>query len=247
MNVPPPDQLIPQPKILLEGTSLTRKTDTAFELAEHPRIIGDRHHRWHIPLVSSEWETRADVQPTKGAPGSSMITFQPHEEAWALECFHTYLRLFELHVDYYWIVDRFHISTIIHQEAVNGRRYDLGWVDERLAAIGFRLVFLTRERHSFEAAREERLTYSENPWRYTDLDRLAREQDRVRALVDQSSIPSLELDVTTLSVADAANRIIDWVETTGGMFRPPDRRPPHVYVDSAPPAATGRGLEIPPR
>jgi hypothetical protein len=244
MTVPPPDQLIPQPKILLEGTSLTRKTDTAFVLAEHPRIIGDRKHRWHIPLVSSEWETRSDVQPTKGAPGSSMITFAPHEEAWAMELFHTYVRLFELNADYYWIVDRFHISTIHHQAAVNDRHYDLSWVDDRLAALNFRLVLLSRRRESFEAARAERLTYSENPWRYTDLDRLDREQDRLRELVAASSIPSIEVDVTDRTVAGTADHIIDWVERTGAMYRPPARPATPVYAGTA--AGPG-GLEIPPR
>jgi len=71
---------IPQPKIILEGTHLTRKTDIAFALAEHPRIIGERKHRWHIPLVSSEWDTFSDEQPTKANPGRSMIEYEPYQE-----------------------------------------------------------------------------------------------------------------------------------------------------------------------
>ena len=222
MEQPPPEQRIPQPKILLEGASLTSKTDTAFALAEHPRLIGRRLHRWHLPLVSSEWETKSDVQPTKGRPGSSMITFLPHEEAWALEAFHTHVCLFELHVDHYWIVDRFHLSAMQHQRSIQGRACDLAWVDRRLAALNFRLVTLVRHPDSFEAAREERLTYSENPWRYTDLDKLIREQAQMKQLRAESAITSIELDVTDLSIDQTADRIIDWVEETGGMYRPDD-------------------------
>ncbi|HMR96502.1 MAG TPA: hypothetical protein PKE05_13270 [Microthrixaceae bacterium] len=254
MEQPPPEQRIPQPKILLEGTSLTSKTDTAFALAEHPRIIGQRLHRWHIPLVSSEWETRANAQPTKGQPGSSMITFRPEEEPWALEAFHTYLRLFELHVDYYWIVDRFHLSTISYQRTQFGRECDLRWVDERLAAAGFRLVTLTRRPDSFEAAREERLVYSENPWRYTDLDKLIRDQEAMRELGAASCITSTEIDVTDLGINETADRIIDWVEATDGMYRPPDRseilvQPVESHVDAGCPSSTppNDGFDIPPR
>lgn len=233
MEQPPPEQLVPQPKILLEGASLTSKTDTAFALAEHPRIIGRRIHRWHLPLVSSEWETKSDVQSTKGRPGSSMITFLPHEEAWALEAFHTYVRLFELHVEHYWIVDRFHLSTIQHQRSVKGRACDLDWVDQRLAAMDFRLVTLVRHPESFEAARQERLNYSENPWRYTDLDRLIRDQEQMKQLRARSAITSIELDVTHLTVDQTAEYIIDWVEETGGMYRPDNRGDGSMRSDSS--------------
>jgi len=35
------------PKIILEPTQLTMKTETAFALNEHPRIIGPRKYRYH--------------------------------------------------------------------------------------------------------------------------------------------------------------------------------------------------------
>ena len=35
------------PKIILEGTRLTFKTDIAFALNEHPRIVGPRKYRYH--------------------------------------------------------------------------------------------------------------------------------------------------------------------------------------------------------
>jgi len=43
------------PKIILEGTRLTFKTEIAFELNEHPRIVGPRKYRYHSPLISAEW------------------------------------------------------------------------------------------------------------------------------------------------------------------------------------------------
>ncbi|MBK6669322.1 MAG: hypothetical protein IPG46_06400 [Actinobacteria bacterium] len=183
-----------------------------------------------------------------------MITFRPDEEPWALEAFHTYLRLFELHVDYYWIVDRFHLSTISYQRSQYGRECDLRWVDERLAAAGFRLVTLTRRPDSFEMAREERLVYSENPWRYTDLDKLIRDQEEMRELGAASCITSTEIDVTDFSVDQTADRIIDWVEETEGLYRAPDRAEilvqsvePHGGVGRSSSTPLGDGFEIPPR
>jgi hypothetical protein len=41
------------PKIILEGTRLTHKTDLAFALNEHPRIVGPRRYRYHSPLISA--------------------------------------------------------------------------------------------------------------------------------------------------------------------------------------------------
>ncbi len=43
------------PKIILEGTRLTFKTEIAFVLNEHPRIVGPRKYRYHSPLISAEW------------------------------------------------------------------------------------------------------------------------------------------------------------------------------------------------
>ena len=43
------------PKVILEGTRLTHKTDIAFALNEHPRIVGPRKYAYHSPLISAEW------------------------------------------------------------------------------------------------------------------------------------------------------------------------------------------------
>jgi hypothetical protein len=43
------------PKVILEGTRLVGKTDLAFALNEHPRLVGHRKYRYHSPLISAEW------------------------------------------------------------------------------------------------------------------------------------------------------------------------------------------------
>jgi hypothetical protein len=43
------------PKIILEGTRLTHKTDLASALNEHPAVVGRRRYRYHSPLISAEW------------------------------------------------------------------------------------------------------------------------------------------------------------------------------------------------
>jgi hypothetical protein len=210
--------LIPQPKILLEGTHLTRKTDVAFQLAEHPRIIGDRRRRWHIPLISSEWETRSDSHQTKENPGWSMIDYPPPDEEWALRAFAGYLSVLELHAQYYWIVDRFHVSTMAHQQLEHGHHVDLRWVDDRLAALGFVLVHLRREPSTFEAARTHRLTYSENPHRYVDLSKFVREQDVMADFIARSALPSVTVDVSDGDVPRIADEVIDWVQAHGHFY-----------------------------
>ena len=210
---------LPQPKILLEGTHLTRKTDLAFALAEHAEIIGHRKRRWHIPLISSEWETRSDRQPTKDCPGRSMIDFQDDDSSWMYACYETYLRLLELNRDYYWIVDRFHLSTVSFQQQVRGKRIDLGWVDHRLADLGFVLIHTCRRPETFPEAREHRLTYSENPRRYDDLSVFIREQEIIAELVERSALPSLTLDVSDRKVDALAQDVIDWVKSIGSFYR----------------------------
>ena len=38
------------PKVILEGTRLTFKTEIAFRLNEHPRFVGERKYRYHCRL-----------------------------------------------------------------------------------------------------------------------------------------------------------------------------------------------------
>jgi hypothetical protein len=203
------------PKIILEGTRLTLKTEIAFALNEHPRIVGPRKYRYHSPLVSAEW-----CGFTNAPWGRGLINFEPHEAAWAMETYATWARLFELLPYYSWIVDRFHISTRAYQVQQRGTDYDFRWLEERLAPLGFRLVFCTRTPASFAAARAERLKVSGNPSQYDDLDVFIREQELMRRLVDASILPTLEVDVSDNDVAAAVARIADWLEATGGLSAP---------------------------
>lgn len=201
------------PKILLEGTRLTFKTDTAFALNEHPRLVGPRQYRYHSPLVSAEW-----CAFTNYPWGRGLINFAPEEEAQALETYQTWVRLFELQRYYSWIVDRFHLSTQAYQLQTYGRHYDFGWLEDRLAALNFRLVFLTRSAESFAAARERRLTVSGNPSQYDDLSLFVREQEVLTSLVAQSRLTSLTVDVSERDVAETAEVIADWMVDTGGLW-----------------------------
>jgi hypothetical protein len=201
------------PKVILEGTRLTWKTEIAFALNEHPRIVGPRKYRYHSPLVSAEWCGFTNVPWGRG-----LINFEPQEEALALETYHTWVRLFELLRYYSWIVDRFHLSTRAYQLQTHDRDYDFRWLEDRLLALGFHLVFCTRSPDSFAAAREKRLAVSGNPAQYDDLDRFIAEQDLFRRLAGESALPVLELDVSNDDVPGAVERIADWLEGTGGLW-----------------------------
>jgi len=203
------------PKIILEGTRLTHKTDIAFALNEHPRIVGPRKYRYHSPLVSAEWCGFTNVPWGRG-----LINFLPEEEALAMETYRTWLHLFGLLRYYSWIVDRFHISTQAYQAKAHGRKVDLRWLDEGLASLGFRMVFCTRTPGSFAAARAERLKVSGNPAQYDDLGVFVEEQEQIRRLITASALPTLELDVSDGDVPRAADRIADWMEETGGLWMP---------------------------
>jgi hypothetical protein len=201
------------PKIILEGTRLTFKTEIAFTLNEHPRIVGPRKYRYHSPLISAEW-----CAFTNFPWGRGLINFEPQEEARAMETYHTWARLFELQRYYSWIVDRFHISTRMYQLQANGVDYNFRWLEQRLLRLGFHLVFVTRSPESFEAARAERLKVSGNPGQYDDLQAFIDDQEVMRRLVGESILPSLTLDISDNDVPRAADCIADWLAETGGLW-----------------------------
>jgi len=201
------------PKIILEGTRLTFKTDIAFALNEHPRVVGPRKYRYHSPLISAEW-----CAFTNFPWGRGLINFEPQEEALALETYATWVKLFELQRYYSWIVDRFHLSTRMYQLRTYNKDYDFRWLEERLLPLGFRLVLLTRSLESFPAARAERLKVSGNPSQYDDLGRFTEEQDLIRRLAGESILPKLEVDISDNNIQGAAEKIAAWMEHTGGLY-----------------------------
>src|SRR5512135_1914180 len=119
------------PKIILEGTRLTHKTDLAFALNEHPRIVGPRKYRYHSPVISGEWCAFSNVPWGRG-----LINFEAEEEALALETYATWCRLFELQRYYSWIIDRFHLSTQVWQSRHRNRDFDFGCLEARLRPLG---------------------------------------------------------------------------------------------------------------
>jgi len=201
------------PKIILEGTRLTFKTEIAFELNDHPRITGPRKYRYHSPLISAEWGSFNNVPWGRGP-----INFEPQEAAQAIEVYATWLKMFQLQRYYSWIVDRFHISTRAYQLQTYGTDYDFGWLEDGLAALDFRLVFLTRSPESFAAARAERLKVSGNPSQYDDLSAFVEQQKLMRRLVGESKLRSLTLDVSDNDIPAAVTKIADWMEQTGGLY-----------------------------
>jgi hypothetical protein len=203
------------PKLILEGTRLTHKTDLAFILNEHPRIVGPRKYRYHSPVISGEWCAFTNVPWGRG-----LINFDANEEAQALETYATWARLFELQRYYSWIVDRFHLSTIVWQRRERGVVYDFRWLEERLRPLGFRIVLCTRRAETFAAARAERLKVSGNPTQYDDLAVFVREQDELRAEAARSLLPVLEIDLSDDDVDGAADRVADWLERSGGLYAP---------------------------
>jgi hypothetical protein len=200
------------PKIILEGTRLTHKTDLAFALNEHERIVGPRRYRYHSPLVSAEW-----CAFTPYPWGRGLVNFEPAEEALALETYRTWVHLFELQRHYSWIVDRFHFSTIAYQ-AGRGRTYDFGWLEDRIGPLGFHVVLCTRRPDTFEAARAERLPVSGKPSQYDDLGVFVREQEALREIAARSALPVLELDMSSGGLDAACHRIADWMTATGGLW-----------------------------
>lgn len=201
------------PKIILEGTRLTKKTEIAFALNEHARVVGPRKYRYHSPLISAEW-----CAFTNFPWGRGLINFEPHEEALAMETYHVWARLFELQRYYSWIIDRFHISTRLYQLQNHGVDYKFRWLEQRLNPLGFRLVFVTRKPDSFEAARAERLEVSGNPTQYNDLGVFIREQEVMRKLISESILPVFEIDISDNDVSQACETIADWLEDTGGLW-----------------------------
>lgn len=203
------------PKVILEGTRLTGKTELALALNRHPRFVGPRKYEYPSPLVSGEWCGFSNVPWGRG-----LLSYLPEQEGRALETYRTWTRLFELLPFYTWIVDRFHLSTASFQIGAGRPAPDFGWLEARLRPLGFRVVLCARRPETFAAARARRLEVSGNPAQYDDLAPFLAEQERFRALAAASTLPVLELDVSDDDPAAAAERVVDWLASTGGLTWP---------------------------
>ena len=56
--------------------------------------------------------------------------------------------------------------------------------------------------------------------RIIDLDPFIREQELMRELIVESSLPSLTLDISDNNIPAAVERIAGWLETSGGLYLP---------------------------
>ncbi len=132
------------PKVILEGTRLTHKTDLALALDEHPRIVGPRKYRYPSPLVSAEWCGFSNDPWGHGlinsGPRTRRVRWRPSRRGRACSSSLPY---------YSWIVDRFHLSTMAEQCRLHGASPDFGWLEERLRPLGFRIVLCTRRDETF--------------------------------------------------------------------------------------------------
>ncbi len=199
------------PKIILEGTHLTHKTDISFAIAESPRIVKGRIHRYHLPLISAEWEILDTPENKPISKRNSLITFEPHEEKYAMKTYRAWINLIELQRHWYWVIDRFHISTRAYQIMNVKKDYKFRWLEDRLAALNFHLILCTRPIDTFEEARQERLTYSESPSDYDNLQKFIEEQTLMKRLINESKLKTLEIDVSKHTIESAANLILDWL------------------------------------
>lgn len=175
--------------------------------------MGSRRYRYHSPVVSAEW-----CGFTNTPWGRGLINFDPDEAELAMATYDTWVRLFEQLRYYSWIVDRFHLSTRVWQQLRHDAEYDFEWLEDRLAAIGFRIVLCYRPPETFARGREERLKVSGNPSQYDDLSVFVKEQELFRCLTHQSALPVMELDVSEGDRPSQCDQIADWLESEGGLY-----------------------------
>jgi hypothetical protein len=213
------------PKVILEGTRMTHKTEIAFALNEHPRFVGPRKYRYHSPIISAEW---GGLQ--NRAWGQSLINFDKVHERRALETFDLWLRLIEQLPHLSWIVDRFHHSTMMYQKLYHLRTYHFDRIEARLAGLGFRLVLCYREPSTFAKARMERLKISGNPSQYDNLEMFSREQDELFHLFERTTLPKLIVDTSDDDVVRMTEEVVNWFQLhsaensqrAGHLSREPD-------------------------
>ena len=92
------------------------------------------------------------------------------------------------------------------------------WLEQRLLALGFHLVLVTRRADSFEHALQQRLKVSGNPSQYTNISLFIEEQEEYRQRVSTSTLVHLEVDISDGMIERAAEQIGNWLESTGGLY-----------------------------
>ena len=198
------------PRLLLEGTRLTFKTEIVLALRDHPSFLGQESYPYHVPMASAEW-----TGFTAERWGRSLVNYESSEAARALEIYEHWLGLFELMPFCPWLVERFHLSTQAFQLQHRGVLLPFSQIDQRMRRAGFVMAFMHRREETFTAARAVRLKYSENPAQYEDLRPFADRQKVLVTLAQNSEIPCKMVDISDNDVPRAVASILDWLQSIG--------------------------------
>jgi hypothetical protein len=101
-----------------------------------------------------------------------------------------------------------------------GKNYNFHWLEQGLNELGFRLVVCSRSADSFSKAREERLKVSGKPSQYADLNIFINEQEVLKRFAGASLLETFWIDISDDDVSRAVERIVSWMEATGGLTMP---------------------------
>jgi len=201
------------PRVIIEGTRLTCKSDIAEKLTNNTRFQGPKKYRFHPGVISSEWVTISDKPWGRG-----LINFYPDEENIAMRGYDAWVNLFERLPMCSWIIDRFHISTSVFQYITHNKTINFNWLERRLKKLNFIIVFCHRSSGTFQSAREDRVKISENPHQYRDLNVYIEEQYLYEEFIKKSIIPSIKVDVSNNNINGAVNKILDWYESNSTLW-----------------------------
>ena len=190
-------------RIIIEGTSFANTQDIALALSKYPPFIGQKENHRYTTVISAKWGNFRDFPW-----GKDLIDFDPSEEQQAMKNYGTWVRLIEMQGLYNWIIDRFHVSTQQYQLQNNNNGCDFGWLEERFLKLGFHLVYVVQNEEALRKAikNRERMNFAD------DIEAIAKEQNQYREIVKKSILPTLELDISMMSIQEAVGNISDWYD-----------------------------------
>lgn len=126
----------------------------------------------------------------------------------------SYLDIFEELRDKNLIVEKLHLSDQVYAEALGGAQEDYARVEDRLLALGFRIVLLTfpPDEALVRARLRDRLRlYPHYARILQDPAWYLRQQERYQALVARSRLPHLSLESAALPDAGLLAAVLRWI------------------------------------
>lgn len=183
--------------LIFEGAELTGKSYLISQIYDY---IEKRHHTNPHILNGCHW-FNCDV----GVFG----------DRYGRPCIEKYLEMAETMVDRNVIFEKFHITDAVYHQLYKDSIINYGDVEERLTALGARLVFcrVTPREEIFARRLTDRLAL------YPHYHRIAKQpadylaqQKLYQKLIAQSRLPTLTVDTTHLPNPDVAKKIIDWIQ-----------------------------------